>query len=238
MPPPHVGARGQSRRNPDGRFRRRPGGASGLWNKGRASAGVDAPTDAVRGANPDGPYWFSPAQLAGSVDLFVGIASGAAEFTTRSESSRHPVSPRWPPTVSAGGQPGLSVTAAPAPVLEEAGNAGSVTGSAGTHKARLHELAGRLHDGVGWPIDHVIQSGEDARRVRMVFRVGRATRRRDRKRRVSIGLPGGPFTSPAKAVLALAPTSAAVQTATASNDFLRITYLHVSRRPVRRGFPT
>ena len=56
----------------------------------------------VRGANPDGPYWFSPAQLAGSVDLCVGIASGAAEFTTRSESSRHPVSPRLAPTLRRG----------------------------------------------------------------------------------------------------------------------------------------
>ena len=37
-----------------------------------------------------------------------------------------------------------------------------------------------------------------------------------------VGLPGGPITSPAKAALALAPASAAVQTAAASIDFLRI----------------
>src|SRR5215213_9307606 len=38
-----------------------------------------------------------------------------------------------------------------------------------------------------------------------------------------LGVPGGPFTSPARAALALAPTtSAAVQAATAINDFLRI----------------
>jgi uncharacterized membrane protein YfcA len=42
-----------------------------------------------------------------------------------------------------------------------------------------------------------------------------------------LGVPGGPFTSPAKAALALAPARAAVQTATASNDFLRITYLPI-----------
>src|SRR6266511_2810057 len=39
---------------------------------------------------------------------------------------------------------------------------------------------------------------------------------------LSVPLPGGPITSLAKAALALAPVSAAVQTATASNDFLRI----------------
>src|SRR5215211_7734072 len=40
-----------------------------------------------------------------------------------------------------------------------------------------------------------------------------------------VPLPGGPITSLAKAALALAPARAAVQTATASNDFLRIAYL-------------
>jgi hypothetical protein len=38
----------------------------------------------------------------------------------------------------------------------------------------------------------------------------------------SVPLPGGPITSLAKAALALAPVRAAVQTATASNDFLRM----------------
>jgi hypothetical protein len=41
-------------------------------------------------------------------------------------------------------------------------------------------------------------------------------------------LPGGPITSLAKAALALAPVRAAVQTATASNDFLCIAYLPYS----------
>ena len=40
-----------------------------------------------------------------------------------------------------------------------------------------------------------------------------------------VRLPGGPITSLAKTALALAPVRAAVQTATASNDFLRIAYL-------------
>src|SRR6266540_3361188 len=47
----------------------------------------------------------------------------------------------------------------------------------------------------------------------------------------SVPLPGGPITSLAKAALALAPARAAVQTATASNGFLRIAYLP-SRDPV------
>ena len=42
-----------------------------------------------------------------------------------------------------------------------------------------------------------------------------------------VRLPGGPITSLAKAALALAPVSAAVQTATASNDFLRIAFLPI-----------
>jgi hypothetical protein len=42
-----------------------------------------------------------------------------------------------------------------------------------------------------------------------------------------LGVPGGPFTSPAKAAVALAPTSAAVQSASASNDFLCIAYLPI-----------
>src|SRR5215204_2836041 len=48
----------------------------------------------------------------------------------------------------------------------------------------------------------------------------------------SVPLPGGPITSLAKAALALAPVSAAVQTATASNGFLRIatSYLETPRR--------
>ena len=46
-----------------------------------------------------------------------------------------------------------------------------------------------------------------------------------------VRLPGGPITSLAKAALALAPVSAAVQTATASNGFMRIVYL-ASRDPV------
>ena len=37
-----------------------------------------------------------------------------------------------------------------------------------------------------------------------------------------LGFPGGPFTSPARAALALAPTSAAVQAAIPSNDLKRI----------------
>src|SRR6266498_5408929 len=49
----------------------------------------------------------------------------------------------------------------------------------------------------------------------------------------SVPLPGGPITSLAKAALALAPARAAVQTATASNGFLRIAYLP-SRDPWRR----
>jgi hypothetical protein len=52
------------------------------------------------------------------------------------------------------------------------------------------------------------------------------------------GVPGGPVISPAKAGAALIPASAAALTATASNDFLRITYLGVSRRPVWRRFST
>jgi hypothetical protein len=87
------------------------------------------------------------------------------------------------------GQPGLSVTASPAAGLEEAGDAGSMTGSAGLRKTGLHELAGSLDDGVGWPVDHVIQPGEDAGRVGMALRPSRAPRRRDRERRVSIGRP-------------------------------------------------
>src|SRR6266516_1304224 len=47
----------------------------------------------------------------------------------------------------------------------------------------------------------------------------------------SVPLPGGPITSLAKAALALAHARAAVQTATASNGFLRIAYLP-SRDPV------
>jgi hypothetical protein len=43
----------------------------------------------------------------------------------------------------------------------------------------------------------------------------------------TFGVPGGPVTSPARAELALAPASAAVQTATASNDFLRIGFLPI-----------
>jgi uncharacterized membrane protein YfcA len=42
-----------------------------------------------------------------------------------------------------------------------------------------------------------------------------------------LGVPGGPLTSPARAALALAPARAAVQTATASNDFLCIAYLPI-----------
>jgi hypothetical protein len=42
-----------------------------------------------------------------------------------------------------------------------------------------------------------------------------------------VRLPGGPITSLAKAALALAPARAAVQTATASNDFLRIASSHL-----------
>jgi hypothetical protein len=42
---------------------------------------------------------------------------------------------------------------------------------------------------------------------------------------LGVKVPGGPITSPAKAALALAPVSAAVQTATTSNGFLRIAYL-------------
>lgn len=51
-----------------------------------------------------------------------------------------------------------------------------------------------------------------------------------------VRLPGGPITSLAKAALALAPVRAAVQTATASNDFLRIAYLpsRALGRPGRR----
>ncbi len=45
-----------------------------------------------------------------------------------------------------------------------------------------------------------------------------------------LGFPGGPFTSPARAALALAPTSAAVQAATPSNDLKRI-LTSTSRRP-------
>ena len=99
-----------------------------------------------------------------------------------------------------------------------------MTGSAGTRDPRLHELAGSLDDGVGWPIDHVIQPGEDACRVRMGLRLSGTPRRRDRLRRVGVGRPGGPFTSPANAAVALAPISA-VQIATASNDLLLIVYL-------------
>src|SRR5512132_3343706 len=43
----------------------------------------------------------------------------------------------------------------------------------------------------------------------------------------SVPLPGGPITSLATAALALAPVRAAVQTTTASNDFLRIAYLPI-----------
>src|SRR6266536_2968260 len=46
-----------------------------------------------------------------------------------------------------------------------------------------------------------------------------------------VRLPGGPITSLAKAALAPAPVRAAVQTATASNDFLRIAFLP-SRDPM------
>ena len=48
--------------------------------------------------------------------------------------------------------------------------------------------------------------------------------------RFGVRLPGGPITSLPKAALALAPVSAAVQTATASNGFLRTAYLQ-SRTP-------
>ena len=117
------------------------------------------------------------------------------------------------PDAGAGANRGVSVAAAPAAVLEEAGNAGSMTGSAGTRYPRLHELAGTLDDGVGWTVDHVIQPGEDARRVRMVFRMGRPPAGGVGTGFVGeLGVPGGPFTSPAKAALALAPASAAVQT--------------------------
>src|SRR5436190_1482451 len=54
----------------------------------------------------------------------------------------------------------------------------------------------------------------------------------------SVPLPGGPITSLAKAALALALARAAVQTATASNGFLRIAYLHPGtpwRREHHRG---
>jgi hypothetical protein len=44
---------------------------------------------------------------------------------------------------------------------------------------------------------------------------------------LGVKVPGGPITSPAKAELAPAPASAAVQTATASNDFLRIAFLPI-----------
>jgi hypothetical protein len=39
-----------------------------------------------------------------------------------------------------------------------------MAGGTGTSEPGLHELAGGLDDGVGWPVFHVIQAGEDARR--------------------------------------------------------------------------
>src|SRR6266542_3476680 len=53
-----------------------------------------------------------------------------------------------------------------------------------------------------------------------------------------VRLPGGPITSLAKAALALAPVRAAAQTATASNDLLRMAFLlsiWARRRRRRRG---
>src|SRR5687767_9501254 len=41
----------------------------------------------------------------------------------------------------------------------------------------------------------------------------------------ALGVPGGPFTSPARAAVALAPITAAVQTTTTSNGFLLIAHL-------------
>ena len=93
------------------------------------------------------------------------------------------------PDADAAANRGVSVAAAPAAVLEETGNAGPVTGSAGRRKPRLHELAGSLDDGVGRPVDHVIQPGEDARRVRIGGPMSRFTSRRGRERRISIGRP-------------------------------------------------
>jgi hypothetical protein len=88
------------------------------------------------------------------------------------------------PDAGAGANRGVSVAAAPAAVLEEPGNAASVTGNAGRRKPREHEVAGSLDDGVGWPLvrDHVIQPGESAHRVGMVAHWSRSTPRRGRGR--------------------------------------------------------
>src|SRR4051794_41913570 len=50
-----------------------------------------------------------------------------------------------------------------------------------------------------------------------------------------LGVPGGPFTSPAKAAVALAPTSAAVQSATTSNDFLCIATSPIQAQARHKG---
>jgi hypothetical protein len=56
----------------------------------------------------------------------------------------------------------------------------------------------------------------------------------------ALGVPGGPFTSPAKAAVALAPASAAAQAATASSGLMRI-YVYppsgwnASGEPIRRA---
>src|SRR4051812_15919614 len=51
----------------------------------------------------------------------------------------------------------------------------------------------------------------------------------------ALGVPGGPFTSPAKAAVALAAISAAVQSATTSNAFLHIAYLLIQADSAARG---
>src|SRR6266542_2662852 len=53
----------------------------------------------------------------------------------------------------------------------------------------------------------------------------------------SVPLPGGPITSLAKAALALAPASAAVQTATASNGFMRMLTSHLETPLASRASP-
>jgi hypothetical protein len=67
-----------------------------------------------------------------------------------------------------------------------------VTGSAGSRKPRLHELAGSLDDGVRWPVNHVIQPGEDARRVRIGGPMSRFTSRRGRDAMVCLERAAAP----------------------------------------------
>lgn len=49
------------------------------------------------------------------------------------------------------------------------------------------------------------------------------------------GVPGGPITSPAKAALALPPTTAVEQTATAHNNFFVLPIVQLLNIPVKRG---